>query len=113
MSCRHLSAVGRTVTPLEVTVLFTIAIYQLSAELLRQRNSNMVEDTIQTGHVSAAAVLQFAAREAMEGRRLAEFGAHAFAGIAYPYGTDKFYNLPSLKFEPNFLTLFRPGSLIT
>ncbi|XP_052742979.1 transcription factor CP2-like protein 1 isoform X2 [Bicyclus anynana] len=48
----------------------------------------MVEDSIQSGHVSAAAVLQFAAREAMEGRRLAEFGAHAFAGIAFnPYAT--------------------------
>ncbi|CAH2264212.1 jg22471 [Pararge aegeria aegeria] len=48
----------------------------------------MVEDTLQSGHLSAAAVLQFAAREAMEGRRLAEFGAHAFSGLAYnPYAT--------------------------
>ncbi|KAM3955927.1 transcription factor CP2 like gemini isoform 2-T2 [Aphomia sociella] len=48
----------------------------------------MVEDTShssqqQTDRVSAAAVLQFAAREAREGRRLAEFGAHAFASITY------------------------------
>lgn len=51
-------------------------------------NVNMVEDTSHgcqqnTDRVSAAAVLQFAAREAREGRRLAEFGAHAFASITY------------------------------
>ncbi|CAH2056449.1 unnamed protein product, partial [Iphiclides podalirius] len=46
--------------------------------------SIMVEDsTPQADRVSAAAVLQFAAREAREGRRLAEFGAHAFASITY------------------------------
>lgn len=33
--------------------------------------------------LSAAAVLQFAAREAREGRRLHEFGAQAFATITY------------------------------
>ncbi|XP_041988469.1 transcription factor CP2-like protein 1 isoform X2 [Aricia agestis] len=43
----------------------------------------MVEDTQQPDRVSAAAVLQFAAREASEGRRFAEFGAHAFASITY------------------------------
>ncbi|CAH2084259.1 unnamed protein product [Euphydryas editha] len=44
----------------------------------------MVEDTnLQSDRVSAAAVLQFAAREAREGRRFAEFGAHAFASITY------------------------------
>lgn len=46
--------------------------------------SNMVEDTTpQQERVSAAAVLQFAAREAREGRRFTEFGAHAFASITY------------------------------
>lgn len=35
------------------------------------------------GRVSAAAVLEVAAREAREGRRLTEFGAHAFAAITY------------------------------
>lgn len=56
----------------------------------------MVEDTAAaTEIVSAAAVLQFAAREAREGRRLAEFGAHAFASVTYnnygkfcPYSDD-------------------------
>ncbi|KAF9809281.1 hypothetical protein SFRURICE_015744 [Spodoptera frugiperda] len=44
----------------------------------------MVEDTTpQQERVSAAAVLQFAAREAREGRRFTEFGAHAFASITY------------------------------
>lgn len=43
----------------------------------------MVEDTAAVTAVSAAAVLQFAAREAREGRRLAEFGAHAFASVTY------------------------------
>ncbi|XP_013188279.1 transcription factor CP2 isoform X4 [Amyelois transitella] len=47
----------------------------------------MVEDTSQhngqNDRVSAAAVLQFAAREAREGRRFAEFGAQAFASITY------------------------------
>lgn len=44
----------------------------------------MVEDTThQSDRVSAAAVLQFAAREARQGRRFAEFGAHAFASITY------------------------------
>lgn len=49
----------------------------------------MVEDTSEeVGRVSAAAVLQRAAREAREGRRLAEFGAHALATITYnAYGT--------------------------
>ncbi|XP_039747651.1 transcription factor CP2-like protein 1 isoform X4 [Pararge aegeria] len=66
---------------------------KIISPLLPQRGSsgnkyNMVEDTLQSGHLSAAAVLQFAAREAMEGRRLAEFGAHAFSGLAYnPYAT--------------------------
>lgn len=46
----------------------------------------MVEDTTMSqgnDRMSAAAVLQFAAREAREGRRLTEFGAHAFATITY------------------------------
>lgn len=44
----------------------------------------VVEDTNQNAdRMSAAAVLQFAAREAREGRRFAEFGAHAFASITY------------------------------
>ncbi|KPJ20725.1 hypothetical protein RR46_00169 [Papilio xuthus] len=45
----------------------------------------MVEDSAasQSDRVSAAAVLQFAAREAREGRRYSEFGAHAFASITY------------------------------
>lgn len=42
----------------------------------------MVEDN-QTERVSAAAVLQFAAHEARQGRRFTEFGAHAYASIAY------------------------------
>lgn len=53
----------------------------------------MVEDTTpQQDQVSAAAVLQFAAREAREGRRFTEFNAHAFASITYnAYGS--FLNL--------------------
>ena len=52
----------------------------------------MVEDTAQqSDRVSAAAVLQFAAREAREGRRFAEFGAHAFASITYnAYGNFRY-----------------------
>lgn len=42
----------------------------------------MVEDN-QAERVSAAAVLQFAAHEARQGRRFTEFGAHAYASIAY------------------------------
>lgn len=55
----------------------------------------MVEDGGDTQEqMSAAAVLQFAAREAREGRRLAEFGAHAFATITYnAYGTLLFLKL--------------------
>lgn len=50
----------------------------------------MVEDMGVTscGRVSAAAVLEAAARESREGRRLAEFGAHAFAHVAYNYNGD-------------------------
>lgn len=47
------------------------------------RRVTMVEDTQQSDRVSAAALLQFAAREASEGRRFSEFGAHAFASITY------------------------------
>ncbi|XP_062528802.1 transcription factor CP2-like protein 1 isoform X2 [Bombyx mori] len=45
----------------------------------------MVEDTVSqhADRMSAAAVLQFAAREAREGRRLTEFGAHAFTNLNY------------------------------
>lgn len=54
----------------------------------------MVEDTQnqQTDRVSAAAVLQFAAHEARQGRRFAEFGAHAFASITYnAYGIQNLF----------------------
>lgn len=57
----------------------------------------MVEDTSQPTsqeRVSAAAVLQFAAREAREGRRFAEFGAHAIASITYnAYGKLRYKEL--------------------
>lgn len=52
----------------------------------------MVEDMAitLTGRVSAAAVLEVAAREAREGRRLAEFGAQAFAHVSYNYNGEYF-----------------------
>ncbi|KAI5635100.1 CP2 transcription factor domain-containing protein [Phthorimaea operculella] len=43
----------------------------------------MVESGCEPDRMSAAAVLQFAAHEARQGRRCAEFGAHAYAALAF------------------------------
>ncbi|PZC84826.1 hypothetical protein B5X24_HaOG203816 [Helicoverpa armigera] len=82
----------------------------------------MVEDTAQQqDRVSAAAVLQFAAREAREGRRFTEFGAHAFASITYNAyaalsdmggsGTSSSSSHMSPGWQVNDLDLDLPGEL--
>ncbi|GBP44778.1 Alpha-globin transcription factor CP2 [Eumeta japonica] len=63
--------------------------------------------------LSAAAVLEFAAREAREGRRLTEFGAQAFASVTY--NTYDFYHLMNFINSLLYIFLFqteRPELLI-
>ncbi|CAK1548990.1 unnamed protein product [Leptosia nina] len=83
----------------------------------------MVENTQaqNTDRMSAAAVLQFAAREAREGRRFTEFGAHAFASITYNAyaslgemggsGTSSSSSHMSPGWQVNDLDLDLPGEL--
>ncbi|XP_061381426.1 transcription factor CP2 isoform X2 [Danaus plexippus] len=80
----------------------------------------MVEDTLNSDRMSAAAVLQFAAREAREGRRFAEFGAQAFASLTYNAyanldlggsGTSSSSSHLSPGWQVNDLDLDLPGEL--